>query len=309
VEISTKLWKRHGRAHTRMRAIVGIESAIVLIAFVVVAAALAFVVLNMGFFTTQKSKETIGSGLGEASSALEIDGTVVAGVDVSSSKITYFYIPLKLSAGKASIDVTPGKSVVSIWSPTKGYTYADIYVATLTQKLQDISEDTGEGCSPPSSSTTASKFVNITIGGKALIGIALGSDTTSTPPQYCLLIAYYDTSNGDINGGDSKPIQYSDYLAMSSGSYPNPSIVDYIASKISDKLSRSVAVVAWVSNRNNDNVLDPGEKVILLVHLYDGDMLGAYDQFKVEFKVPVGAPLTVERSVPASLNQAVIDLG
>ncbi|MGB9730355.1 MAG: archaellin/type IV pilin N-terminal domain-containing protein, partial [Thermoprotei archaeon] len=33
-------------------AIVGIESAIVLIAFVIVAAALAFVVLNMGFFTT-----------------------------------------------------------------------------------------------------------------------------------------------------------------------------------------------------------------------------------------------------------------
>ena len=52
------------------RGVVGIESAIVLIAFVIVAAALSFVVLNMGFSTTQKAKSTITSGLGEASSAL-----------------------------------------------------------------------------------------------------------------------------------------------------------------------------------------------------------------------------------------------
>ncbi|MCH8996247.1 MAG: flagellin, partial [Thaumarchaeota archaeon] len=37
-----------GHEHTH-RGIIGIESAIVLIAFVIVAAALAFVVLNMGF--------------------------------------------------------------------------------------------------------------------------------------------------------------------------------------------------------------------------------------------------------------------
>ncbi|GBF09192.1 flagellin [Aeropyrum pernix] len=41
------------------KGIVGIEAAIVLIAFVIVAAALAFVALNMGLFTTQKSKEVM----------------------------------------------------------------------------------------------------------------------------------------------------------------------------------------------------------------------------------------------------------
>jgi flagellin FlaB len=63
-----------------LRGIVGIEAAIVLIAFVVVATALAFVVLNMGFYTTQRSKEVMGQGLAQASSALEIDGTVLAKV-------------------------------------------------------------------------------------------------------------------------------------------------------------------------------------------------------------------------------------
>jgi flagellin FlaB len=67
---------------------VGIESAIVLIAFVIVAAALAFVVLNMGFFASQRSKAAIGTGLSQASSALEIDGSVLALVNVSSDECT-----------------------------------------------------------------------------------------------------------------------------------------------------------------------------------------------------------------------------
>ncbi|MEM3936184.1 MAG: archaellin/type IV pilin N-terminal domain-containing protein, partial [Ignisphaera sp.] len=61
-----------------LRGIVGIEAAIVLIAFVVVAAALAFVALNMGFYTTQRSKEVMAQGLAQASSSLEVDGTVLA---------------------------------------------------------------------------------------------------------------------------------------------------------------------------------------------------------------------------------------
>jgi len=43
----------------KRKGIVGIEAAIVLIAFVVIAAALSYVVINMGFFATQKTKETI----------------------------------------------------------------------------------------------------------------------------------------------------------------------------------------------------------------------------------------------------------
>jgi len=59
------------------KGIVGIEAAIVLIAFVIVAAALAFVVINMGMFTTQKSKEVMQQGLNEATTALEVDGMVL----------------------------------------------------------------------------------------------------------------------------------------------------------------------------------------------------------------------------------------
>jgi len=57
------------------RGIVGIEAAIVLIAFVLVASALAFVVLNMGMFTTQKSKEIIARAYEESTRAIDIAGT------------------------------------------------------------------------------------------------------------------------------------------------------------------------------------------------------------------------------------------
>jgi len=103
-----------------LKGIVGIEAAIVLIAFVVVAAALAFVVLNMGFYTTQRSKEVMGQGLAQASSALEIDGTVLAKVDKDNGKLVCAIIPIRLSAGQKDVDLTPGKSDIAVWVINKG---------------------------------------------------------------------------------------------------------------------------------------------------------------------------------------------
>lgn len=81
------------------KGIVGIEAAIILIAFVIVAAALAFVVINMGMYTTQKSKEVMQQGLNEATTALEVDGAVLGYVENVGTrpKVTAIYIPLKVS--------------------------------------------------------------------------------------------------------------------------------------------------------------------------------------------------------------------
>jgi flagellin FlaB len=102
------------------KGIVGIEAAIVMIAFVVVAAALAFVVLNMGFYTTQRSKEVMSQGLAQASSALEIDGTVLAKVDLGTKNLSCVIIPVRLSAGQKDVDLTPGKADIAVWIIGKG---------------------------------------------------------------------------------------------------------------------------------------------------------------------------------------------
>ena len=54
----------------------GLEAAIVLIAFVVVAAVFSYVVLGAGFFTTQKSQEVVYSSVDMAASSLEVLGDV-----------------------------------------------------------------------------------------------------------------------------------------------------------------------------------------------------------------------------------------
>ena len=97
------------------RGIVGIEAAIVLIAFIIIAAALSYVVVNMGFYTTQKTKETMQTGLDESLSALQLDGVVTAKTSETSSDILYVLIPVKLSAGKASIDLKNESVIVSVY--------------------------------------------------------------------------------------------------------------------------------------------------------------------------------------------------
>ena len=60
------------------KGITGLETAIILIAFVVVAAVFAYTVLSAGLFATQKSQEAVYAGLKEAQSSLELRSGVIA---------------------------------------------------------------------------------------------------------------------------------------------------------------------------------------------------------------------------------------
>jgi flagellin FlaB len=60
------------------RGITGLETAIILIAFVVVASVFAFTVLSTGIFASERSKETVYAGLQETKSSIEPRGAVVA---------------------------------------------------------------------------------------------------------------------------------------------------------------------------------------------------------------------------------------
>jgi flagellin FlaB len=124
------------------RGIVGVEAAIVLIAFIIIAAALSYVVVNMGFYTTQKTKETMQSGLDESLSALQLDGVVTAKTNATSNEILYLLIPVKLSAGRASIDLKAESIIVSVYLPNA--TLLNIYqgVETTSNATWDALEST-----------------------------------------------------------------------------------------------------------------------------------------------------------------------
>ena len=58
------------KSYADNRGITGLETAIILIAFIVVAAVFAFTVMTTGLFSTEKAKTTAQAGIAEATGAL-----------------------------------------------------------------------------------------------------------------------------------------------------------------------------------------------------------------------------------------------
>jgi len=131
--------QRKGTRHSH-RGVIGVESAIVMIAFVIVAAALAFVVLNMGFASSQQAKSTTLTSLKDSTSTMQVSGTISAvgcidsdaGCD-SIQKINATTIPLKIS--KSGHSVNFASDVVSISYLGKSIQYDDIYIGTITDEI------------------------------------------------------------------------------------------------------------------------------------------------------------------------------
>ena len=127
--------KRSRHSH---RGVIGVESAIVMIAFVIVAAALAFVVLNMGFSTTQTAKTTILSGLKEASSSMEISGKVTGvGCTLSAKGCSTAYlnatsIPIKVTSGGDSVDLSAATTSIKYLS--NAVEYDNIYAGPINDQ-------------------------------------------------------------------------------------------------------------------------------------------------------------------------------
>jgi len=147
---------RKGHRHTH-RGIIGIESAIVLIAFVIVAAALAFVVLNMGFSTTQKAKTSIIAAVEEAGSSLEVAGKITSIGDVSNNVLNATTVPIKIVSGGASSNIDGNFTSIKFVSSTREYdnvyTYGPLFVGTYANATEawQVAENYGwicAGCNP-----------------------------------------------------------------------------------------------------------------------------------------------------------------
>jgi archaeal flagellin FlaB len=96
------------RIHKREQGITGLETAIILIAFVVVAAVFAYTVISAGMFATQKSQQAVHSGIREAQGSVEINGAVVAkgGTTGISGTIKQFTFTVSGSMGGEPMDFT-----------------------------------------------------------------------------------------------------------------------------------------------------------------------------------------------------------
>ena len=87
------------------RGITGLETAIVLIAFVVVAAVFAFVVLSTGLFSSERGKEAVYAGLAKTRGTMVLSSSVVAKSDLTN--VTTVDFDMTLAAGGDSVNLDP----------------------------------------------------------------------------------------------------------------------------------------------------------------------------------------------------------
>lgn len=93
-------------------AFTGLEAAIVLIAFVVVAAVFSYVVLGAGFFTTQKAQEAVYKSVEQSTSNLLLIGNVY-GISKDNTSITEIRFSIGLAPGAPPVDLTKLKVAFS----------------------------------------------------------------------------------------------------------------------------------------------------------------------------------------------------
>ena len=103
------------------RGITGLETAIVLIAFVVVSTELAFAVLSSGLFSSDQARETIQAGLAETRGSMELKGSVIVTSSVTGTGGVVSDIAFQVSnaAGGDPIDLTQGKTLIMYTDPTQ----------------------------------------------------------------------------------------------------------------------------------------------------------------------------------------------
>ena len=125
------------------KGITGLETAIILIAFVVVAAVFAFVVLSTGLFSSERSKETVYAGLEKTRGSMELSGAVIA--TSNSTEVTDLTFNVTLAAGGSSVNwdplATTNRTIVS-------YIDDSLTINDLVYDSDDITGDSDDLLEP-----------------------------------------------------------------------------------------------------------------------------------------------------------------
>jgi len=105
--IFSKLAKTGDNIHRGQRGMTGLETAIIMIAFVTVAALFGYAVLSAGLFSAERGKETIYAGLQQAKANMEISGSVIVESSDVTDNATLIHFTVRNAIAGTPIDMTP----------------------------------------------------------------------------------------------------------------------------------------------------------------------------------------------------------
>ena len=129
--------------HRDERGMTGLETAIILIAFVTVAAVFGYAVLSAGLFSAERGKETVYAGLAQAKANMEISGSVIVKSDNVTNKATYILFTVRNAIAGTPIDMTPNGNNNSTGVPvlTAGQNRCIISLTTASAYCNNIEWD------------------------------------------------------------------------------------------------------------------------------------------------------------------------
>jgi flagellin FlaB len=113
-----KFCKAIKNLHRGQKGITGLETAIILIAFVTVASVLAYSVLSAGIFSSEQGKAAVYSGLESAQSTMGLKGSVVG--TATGEALTSVTFNLALAISGDSVDLN--NVVMNYWDSGLGVT-------------------------------------------------------------------------------------------------------------------------------------------------------------------------------------------
>ena len=264
------------------RGITGLETAIVLIAFVVVASVFAFAVITTGLFSSEKAAESAQAGLGEASTTLTPKGAVVARANPALSSLASVKFKLT-NSGADAVGLDPSSTLL---------TYTDNgNLVTLTRSA--TSNGVGE--------TLPWWYSEWKLG----TGNSLDSGEVVE-----VTVGFFSTTDSTTTVNEGAPLTSSDTtLTVLSGAVFAVNDIIYVENE--QMTITSIAVNDLTVTRGDNGTTATIHADGLSIFDLDSNQsinVGINEPFKVELIPAQGAPFTVTRSSPVEIT-AIMDLG
>ena len=274
----SKLFKR---AWEDQRGVTGLETAIVLIAFVVVAAMFAFAVITTGLFGSEKASATANAGLGEASTSLTPKGAVIA--QANQGKDSVATVKFKLTnSGNEPVGLAGADTLLTYSDPDNLVTL--VRSADATGSAETAPWWWSEWKLGAGASLDSGEVVEITI------GLFTAIDSAETVSEGGLYLAA-DTTLTVTSGGA---------FAVNDTIYIDQEQLTVTAIAIND-----LTVTRGVNNTTAADHADLSKIYDVLNQLANN--VGVNTSFKVELIPAKGAPFTVTRISPVEMT-AIMDL-
>ncbi|MDA0263833.1 MAG: hypothetical protein O3A93_07045 [Chloroflexi bacterium] len=264
------------------RGITGLETAIVLIAFVVVAAVFAFAVITTGLFSSEKAAESASAGLGEASTTLTPKGAVVARANPALSSLSTVQFKMT-NSGSAPVGLDPLSTLL---------TYTDTgNLVTLTRSASP----TGIGETSPwwysewklgtGNSLDSGEVVEITVG-------------------------FFSTTDSGTTTSEGAVFSSTDTtLTVADGSVFAANDIIYLENE--QMTITGIALNDLTVTRGDNGTTASAHADGLSIYDLDANQsisVPTNEPFKVELIPAQGAPFTVTRTSPVEITQ-IMDLG